>query len=515
MFTSRIPKDIEDSLLNLPLTPGSSIPPALRQELEQIFHCDLEGVRVHENPVVGLLRARAFTWGHSIFFAPNEMDWTVASGLQLLGHELAHVIQQRQMQVSNGEIRLLCDPDLEAEADSWGDKVAATVGPLPVRPVLVPFASSNPPGRAIQCASAFHAVTGGISASYGWCKSWFVTTPKPEASKEEFIEQGLKKVEQQSDSKKESVTGKATVQLTPARNLEVPPVDSEARATFYQSKAEQVLAKPPVVSTPAAVPSTRTVPDQEFLGKLATQKDKLAVINSELPDTYATTLFQEIGAELQKTLPDGKVLDTKLRELTKRLMDCEEIQGHFQRDERLSLLKVKLSKIQSRLDATAQPKSYATWAAILMEYSTQARDKSKILKQLYMELGKNLNKEPASKSTFTPVAGYMNVARGANMSRDVYAKLDRTAIGALHAGKGLTSQQFQAYEDAMGKGVIASGSTGASGIKSESGNWVIKLRISDAKAHELDNIVSPMATETVDDVNKVIYLNFNQLTKRH
>ena len=137
MFTSRIPKDIEDSLLNLPLTPGSSIPPALRQELEQIFHCDLEGVRVHENPVVGLLSARAFTWGHSIFFAPNEMDWTVASGLQLLGHELAHVIQQRQMQVSNGEIRLLCDPDLEAEADSWGDKIAATVGPLPVRPVLV------------------------------------------------------------------------------------------------------------------------------------------------------------------------------------------------------------------------------------------------------------------------------------------------------------------------------------------------------------------------------------------
>ena len=96
------------------------------------------------------------------------------------------------------------------------------------------------------------------------------------------------------------------------------------------------------------------------------------------------------------------------------------------------------------------------------------------------------------------------------------AKLDRIAIKALQAGRNLSDAQLNAYENAMEKGVVPSGSTGKSGIKFDHQAWVIKLTISDAQAAGLDNVLSPMVqTPQPDDTNDAIYLNFNQLTARH
>ena len=41
------------------------------------------------------MRARAFTFGEHIAFAPGQFDTGTREGRALLRHELAHVVQQR------------------------------------------------------------------------------------------------------------------------------------------------------------------------------------------------------------------------------------------------------------------------------------------------------------------------------------------------------------------------------------------------------------------------------------
>jgi hypothetical protein len=98
-------------------------------------------------------------------------------------------------------------------------------------------------------------------------------------------------------------------------------------------------------------------------------------------------------------------------------------------------------------------------------------------------------------------------------SKEVYARLDRTAITQLQSGRHITEANMRAYETSMRKGVIPSGSTGSDGIKFDNNTWVIKLTISIATVQQLDNSLSPMATEYQEGGK--IFLNFNQLTMRH
>jgi len=102
---------------------------------------------------------------------------------------------------------------------------------------------------------------------------------------------------------------------------------------------------------------------------------------------------------------------------------------------------------------------------------------------------------------------------GEYQSKTIYARLDRAAITKLHSGSHLSDRVFQAYETSMRKRVIPSGSTGSDGIKYDHKEWVIKLTISIAQHIGTYNEISPMATVLTEGNN--IYLNFNQLTKRH
>jgi hypothetical protein len=106
---------------------------------------------------------------------------------------------------------------------------------------------------------------------------------------------------------------------------------------------------------------------------------------------------------------------------------------------------------------------------------------------------------------------YDNV--GDHSGKSIFARLDRTAIKALHAGSHLSAEQLTVYENSMKKGVIPSGSTGSDGIKFDNNTWVIKITISMASANVMDNTLSPMADPVVE--GDKIYLNFNQLTARH
>jgi hypothetical protein len=78
---------------------GRPLEPGLRDRLERSFSRDLSSVRIHADPSSGRLAqqlgSRAFTIGEDITFAPNGFRPNSRDGLSDVGHEVAHVIQQR------------------------------------------------------------------------------------------------------------------------------------------------------------------------------------------------------------------------------------------------------------------------------------------------------------------------------------------------------------------------------------------------------------------------------------
>ena len=77
---------------------GESLPVFLRGRLERAFHADLSAVRLHRDvaahEAAHAAGARAFTTGNEIFFARGAFSPANRDGFELLGHEVAHVLQQ-------------------------------------------------------------------------------------------------------------------------------------------------------------------------------------------------------------------------------------------------------------------------------------------------------------------------------------------------------------------------------------------------------------------------------------
>jgi ribosomal protein S18 acetylase RimI-like enzyme len=96
--------------------------------MEQAFNTSFADVRVHEGNHANSLGAIAYTQGSHIHFAPGKYNPDTSSGQTLLGHELAHVVQQRQGRVKpTGQVKglpLNDNPVLEQEADRLGLKAA-------------------------------------------------------------------------------------------------------------------------------------------------------------------------------------------------------------------------------------------------------------------------------------------------------------------------------------------------------------------------------------------------------
>jgi Domain of unknown function (DUF4157) len=91
--------------------------------MEAAFGTDLSDVRVHEAAQPRELGALAYTHGSDIHFAPGTFDPASSAGQELLGHELAHVIQQR-VGASRVARAVVVDGGLEAEADEAGARAA-------------------------------------------------------------------------------------------------------------------------------------------------------------------------------------------------------------------------------------------------------------------------------------------------------------------------------------------------------------------------------------------------------
>ena len=107
----------------VPLPPvggGQALPVLVQRKMEKLFGTTFAEVRIHEGPEARSLGAQAFTRGSHIYFAPGQYNPTTAHGLQLLGNELTHVVQQRAGRVRNpfgSGIAVVQDKVLEAEAD--------------------------------------------------------------------------------------------------------------------------------------------------------------------------------------------------------------------------------------------------------------------------------------------------------------------------------------------------------------------------------------------------------------
>ena len=133
---------------------GQAMPPLLQRNLGQRLGADLSAVRLHTDADAAALcaqmQARAFTVGSDIYFAAGVFDPASAGGVELIAHELTHVLQQGAAATAPADApqalqrdgfidwllgtNTLADPRAVArqrlaEADTW-----ARAGPYPATP---------------------------------------------------------------------------------------------------------------------------------------------------------------------------------------------------------------------------------------------------------------------------------------------------------------------------------------------------------------------------------------------
>jgi hypothetical protein len=131
---------------------GQPMPAEVQAKMNAAFGRDLSAVRIHEGPRAAALGARAFTQGMEVHFAPGQYQPESQAGQELLGHELAHVVQQSQGRVQATTqakgMDINADHGLEAEADAMG-AAAARGEPAAARGGAVTGSSGRAPIQAV------------------------------------------------------------------------------------------------------------------------------------------------------------------------------------------------------------------------------------------------------------------------------------------------------------------------------------------------------------------------------
>ncbi|MGB8955748.1 MAG: DUF4157 domain-containing protein [Tumebacillaceae bacterium] len=108
---------------------ANKMPEHVQSKMETAFHTDFSDVNIHVGSQATDVGALAYAQGNDIHFAQGKFDPESRSGQELLGHELAHVVQQRAGRVqptteANG-LPINDDPKLEQEADNLGRQAAS------------------------------------------------------------------------------------------------------------------------------------------------------------------------------------------------------------------------------------------------------------------------------------------------------------------------------------------------------------------------------------------------------
>lgn len=153
--------------------PGQPLPQAVRQKMESAFGAPFGDVRIHVGAQAASLGAIAFTRGSNIYFAPGRYNPHTSQGEQLLGHELAHVLQQRAGRVHNpfgSGTAIIHDAALEAEAHRMAERASL------LRKPLQPKMQGTPHQRFIQRATIVESIMSAASAAGARFRSaltWF------------------------------------------------------------------------------------------------------------------------------------------------------------------------------------------------------------------------------------------------------------------------------------------------------------------------------------------------------
>jgi hypothetical protein len=114
----------------------TEMPSPVSAKMEAALGADFSGVRVHpSSSSATALGALAYTQGSEIHFAPGQWAPETTRGQELLGHELWHVVQQREGRVQATAqykgVGLNDDAGLEAEADAMGARAARATAAVP------------------------------------------------------------------------------------------------------------------------------------------------------------------------------------------------------------------------------------------------------------------------------------------------------------------------------------------------------------------------------------------------
>ncbi|MCR6641932.1 MAG: DUF4157 domain-containing protein [Sporocytophaga sp.] len=117
--------DQSDSAFSSP----DRMPFLVQRKMESSFGEDFSDVNIHKDSTQSTeLKAHAFAKGNDIHFAPGMYNPESQKGQELLGHELTHVVQQRQGRVQptvqKKGVNINDDEGLEKEADEMGAKAA-------------------------------------------------------------------------------------------------------------------------------------------------------------------------------------------------------------------------------------------------------------------------------------------------------------------------------------------------------------------------------------------------------
>lgn len=105
----------------------TNIPDDVLDRMEGAYHADFSNVRVRESSEATAIGAVAFARGADVHFAPGQYDPHSAGGQDVLGHELAHVIQQHEGRASGVQgkgLPIVVDEAHETEADALGARAA-------------------------------------------------------------------------------------------------------------------------------------------------------------------------------------------------------------------------------------------------------------------------------------------------------------------------------------------------------------------------------------------------------
>ena len=108
---------------------GRPLPDGLRSRFERAFRFDFRGVRIHVDDAAERLETNAYTRGANIHINRDAYDPYGTRGRELIGHELAHVVQQHsgrvgRPHVTSGAAPINSDSALEREADVQGKRAA-------------------------------------------------------------------------------------------------------------------------------------------------------------------------------------------------------------------------------------------------------------------------------------------------------------------------------------------------------------------------------------------------------